>query len=217
MPRTCSTPTTAPSSCPMSPDASTVRSWRLATSRMPFVPMTSKPASASSAAWSRAAARSSSTTLKAMRARVQIAGTGQEEEVERLMVAPLLAGQTVKGAMAVWRTGGTPVRGPRARVPGWAVVAGGGGDRKRAPVRRIAAARRRARYHQHGVAAARRQARAGRPARTGGGTDSKRVQGRSCLRGPARAHHRHDPLPVPVRRVRVPAAETRRRAHQQDH
>jgi GAF domain-containing protein/CheY-like chemotaxis protein len=36
---------------------------------------------------------------------VLIAGTGRDED-ERLMVAPLMAGQTVKGAMAVWRTGG---------------------------------------------------------------------------------------------------------------
>ena len=36
---------------------------------------------------------------------IQIAGTGREEN-ERLMVAPLMAGKTVKGAMAVWRTGG---------------------------------------------------------------------------------------------------------------
>ncbi|MGE5168806.1 MAG: GAF domain-containing protein, partial [Rudaea sp.] len=38
---------------------------------------------------------------------IQIAGTGRDED-ERLMVAPLLAGKTVKGAMAVWRTGGRP-------------------------------------------------------------------------------------------------------------
>jgi GAF domain-containing protein/DNA-binding response OmpR family regulator len=38
---------------------------------------------------------------------IQIAGTGSEEN-ERLMVAPLLAGKAVKGAMAVWRTGGRP-------------------------------------------------------------------------------------------------------------
>ncbi len=38
---------------------------------------------------------------------VQIAGT-QNYGVERLMVAPLLAGNTVKGAMAVWRTAGRP-------------------------------------------------------------------------------------------------------------
>jgi len=36
---------------------------------------------------------------------VQIAGTDRSDH-ERLMVAPLLAGSTVKGAMAVWRTGG---------------------------------------------------------------------------------------------------------------
>ena len=38
---------------------------------------------------------------------IQIPGTGRGEN-DRLMVAPLLAGQTVKGAMAVWRTGGQP-------------------------------------------------------------------------------------------------------------
>ena len=38
---------------------------------------------------------------------VQIAGTEREEH-ERLVVAPLLAGKTVKGVMAVWRTGGQP-------------------------------------------------------------------------------------------------------------
>ena len=36
---------------------------------------------------------------------IQIAGTNREEN-ERLMVAPLTAGNTVRGAMAVWRTGG---------------------------------------------------------------------------------------------------------------
>jgi signal transduction histidine kinase/DNA-binding response OmpR family regulator/putative methionine-R-sulfoxide reductase with GAF domain len=36
---------------------------------------------------------------------IQIAGTDREEN-ERLMVAPLVAGPTVKGALAVWRTGG---------------------------------------------------------------------------------------------------------------
>ena len=38
---------------------------------------------------------------------IQIAGTDQAER-ERLMVAPLMAGKTVKGVMAVWRTGGLP-------------------------------------------------------------------------------------------------------------
>ncbi|TMH10114.1 MAG: GAF domain-containing protein, partial [Betaproteobacteria bacterium] len=38
---------------------------------------------------------------------IQIPGTKKAEN-ERLMVAPLLAGQTVKGAMAVWRTSGQP-------------------------------------------------------------------------------------------------------------
>ena len=38
---------------------------------------------------------------------IQIPGTPKEEH-ERLMVAPLMAGQTVKGVMAVWRMGGQP-------------------------------------------------------------------------------------------------------------
>jgi GAF domain-containing protein/CheY-like chemotaxis protein len=38
---------------------------------------------------------------------IQIPGTGREAH-ERMMVAPLMAGQTVKGVMAVWRTGGEP-------------------------------------------------------------------------------------------------------------
>ena len=38
---------------------------------------------------------------------IQIVGTEREEN-ERLMVAPLVAGTAVKGAMAVWRTGGQP-------------------------------------------------------------------------------------------------------------
>jgi signal transduction histidine kinase/DNA-binding response OmpR family regulator/putative methionine-R-sulfoxide reductase with GAF domain len=36
-----------------------------------------------------------------------ISGT-EEEQNERMMVAPLLAGQTVKGVMVVWRSGGEP-------------------------------------------------------------------------------------------------------------
>jgi signal transduction histidine kinase/CheY-like chemotaxis protein len=40
---------------------------------------------------------------------VQIEGTGRATD-ERLMVAPLRAGKAVKGAMAVWRTGGNPFR-----------------------------------------------------------------------------------------------------------
>ncbi len=38
---------------------------------------------------------------------VQIAGTARDSD-ERLMVAPLRAGKTVKGAMAVWRSAGKP-------------------------------------------------------------------------------------------------------------
>ncbi|HXD11237.1 MAG TPA: GAF domain-containing protein, partial [Anaerolineales bacterium] len=37
---------------------------------------------------------------------VQIAGTAPQQQ-ERLLVAPLLAGKTLKGMMAVWRTGGS--------------------------------------------------------------------------------------------------------------
>ena len=39
---------------------------------------------------------------------LKIAGTDEDAADERLMVAPLLAGKIVKGAMAVWRTGGQP-------------------------------------------------------------------------------------------------------------
>jgi GAF domain-containing protein len=38
---------------------------------------------------------------------IQLPGTGTDEG-ERMMVAPLVAGEDVKGAMAVWRTGGRP-------------------------------------------------------------------------------------------------------------
>ncbi|MFI4924115.1 MAG: GAF domain-containing protein, partial [Vicinamibacteria bacterium] len=41
---------------------------------------------------------------------IQVAGTEQAED-ERMMVAPLVAGEAVKGAMAVWRTGGKPFDG----------------------------------------------------------------------------------------------------------
>jgi signal transduction histidine kinase/CheY-like chemotaxis protein len=39
---------------------------------------------------------------------ILIPGTEKQEKNERLMVAPLMAGQTVKGVMAVWRTEGQP-------------------------------------------------------------------------------------------------------------
>ena len=52
------------------------------------------------------------------------------------MVAPLMAGQTVKGAMAVWRTGGRLFDDAEPRLPGRAFAAGGGRGRERAPVRR---------------------------------------------------------------------------------
>ncbi len=54
-----------------------------------------------------AAAPSSSTTPASDPRAIQIPGT-EKQERERLMVAPLLAGKTVKGVMAVWRTGGLP-------------------------------------------------------------------------------------------------------------
>jgi GAF domain-containing protein len=39
---------------------------------------------------------------------VQIEGTSQEQQLERLMVAPLVLGTEVKGVMAIWRSGGEP-------------------------------------------------------------------------------------------------------------
>src|SRR4030095_16352917 len=39
---------------------------------------------------------------------VQIPGTEKKRD-ERLMVVPLLAGEKVEGAMAVWRSGGSPL------------------------------------------------------------------------------------------------------------
>jgi GAF domain-containing protein/CheY-like chemotaxis protein len=39
---------------------------------------------------------------------VQIEGTAKETRIERLMVAPLMAGHEVKGVMAIWRNGGEP-------------------------------------------------------------------------------------------------------------
>ena len=48
---------------------------------------------------------STSTTPDADPRAIQIPGT-EKTENERLMVVPLLAGAAVKGAMAVWRTGG---------------------------------------------------------------------------------------------------------------
>ncbi len=130
---------------------------------------------------------------------VQIAGTAQESD-ERLMVAPLRAGKTVKGAMAVWRTGRQAVPGQRARVPGGPVACRRGGDGERAALRRSAAARGRARHGQHGVAAARRQARPVGADRARRRADPGAVQARHRVCGAARPRHRHDPLPLPARR-----------------
>ncbi len=97
------------------------------------------------------------------------------------------------------------------------VAAGHRGDRERAPLRGVAAARRRARHDQQGVGATRQQARARRTAGARRRPDSHCLQGRPRLRGAARARQRHHPLPLPVRRVGVQAAQVRRRSDQQDH
>ena len=130
---------------------------------------------------------------------VQIPGTDQASD-ERLMVAPLRAGKAVKGAMAVWRTGGKPFQDERARIPGGPVAGRGGRDGERAALRRGAAARRRTRHGQHGVAATRRQARPVGADRSGRRADPRAVQGRHRLRGAARPRHRRDQLSVPPRR-----------------
>jgi GAF domain-containing protein len=65
------------------------------------------PAWASSAASSPAAVPSLSTTRSMTRAQSRSPAPA-EDSGERLMVAPLRAGKTVSGAMAVWRTGGKP-------------------------------------------------------------------------------------------------------------
>ena len=98
------------------------------------------------------------------------------------MVAPLMAGKVVKGVMAVWRTGGEPFGDSDLEFLVGPVAAGDGRDRECPPLRRVAAARRRARDDQQGVAAARQQARARRAARARRRADSQGVQGRPRLR-----------------------------------
>ena len=66
---------------------------------------------------------------------VQIPGTETRAD-ERLMVVPLLAGETVQGAMAVWRNGGKPFDGARAGLPGGAVAPGDDRAAERAAVQR---------------------------------------------------------------------------------
>ena len=58
---------------------------------------------------------------------VEIAGT-TNPELERLMVAPLMAGDIGKGALAVWQGRGATVRRQRSAVPHGPLAAGLGGD-----------------------------------------------------------------------------------------
>ena len=130
---------------------------------------------------------------------------------ERLMVAPLMAGQGRQrrdGRVADRRQA---VRPDRARFPRRAFAAGHRRHRERAALRRVATARRRACDRQQGVAAARRQARHRGAARARRRADSRRVQGGRRLRGASRPEHRHDRVPVPVRRTRYKPLQDRRR------
>jgi GAF domain-containing protein len=66
-----------------------------------------RPASASSATCSKAAGPERINDTGADSRGVQIPGTDRRSD-ERLMVVPLLSGEVVQGAMAVWRNGGQP-------------------------------------------------------------------------------------------------------------
>ena len=104
----------------------------------------------------RAAAPSSSTTPSA------------DPRASRSPGTPQADGRAPDGGAAAWRarrsrarwrcgaTAGGPSTTPSSSSWCGLSLPGGGGDRERAPLRRVAAARRRAGHGQHGVAAARR-------------------------------------------------------------
>ena len=146
---------------------------------------------------------------------VQIPGTEKRSD-ERLMVAPLRAGKAVKGAMAVWRTGGKPFQDSELEfLVGLSLAAAVAMENARL----FAEAQQRAaeldtvnavsqqvagKLDLSALIDARRRRRSGP------------LQRRHRLRGAARPRHRHDRLPLSARRgQRVEAA--RRRAHEQDH
>ena len=81
-------------------------------------PTRSSRARGSSATSSGAGRRSSSTTPRPTRASVDIPGTEDHApDIERLMVAPLVARDRVTGVAAVWRSGSEPFDPGRPRLP----------------------------------------------------------------------------------------------------
>ena len=220
MPRSCSTPTTARSSCP-TPAGRRYRAivaiGEIAEQLQPRDRSSSRRrhhrqprAERPRRVHQRHRART--------RAALQIPGTPKTED-ERLMVAPLLAGQGREG-----RDGGLAHRRPavrrqRARVPrsGLSLQATVAIENARL----FAESQQRAAEldtDQHGLAAARRASSSSATLLELVGEQMRtRVQRRHRLRGAARPANRHDPLPVPVRRVGVQAAQARRGPHQQDH
>ena len=146
---------------------------------------------------------------------VQIAGTGQASD-ERLMVAPLRAGKTVKGAMAVWRTAGKPFQDSELEfLVGLSLAAAVAMENARL----FAEAQQRA--AELDTVNTVSQQLAGKLDLSAlielvGEQIRGAVQARHRLRGPARPRHRHDPLPLSARR-RQRVAAARRGADQQDH
>ena len=135
---------------------------------------------------------------------------------ERLMVAPLRAGKTVKGAMAVWRTAGKPFQDSELEfLVGLSLAAAVAMENARL----FAEAQQRA--AELDTVNTVSQQLAGKLDLSAlielvGEQIRGTVQARHRLRGAARPRHRHDPLPLPARRrQRIEAA--RRRADQQDH
>ena len=65
---------------------------------------------------------------------IPIPGTPLQHD-ERLMVVPLKSGEQVQGAMAVWRSGGSPFEARELALPRRPVAAGGDRAEQRTPVR----------------------------------------------------------------------------------
>jgi GAF domain-containing protein len=110
---------------------------------------------------------------------IQIPGTEKKED-ERLMVAPLMAAQTVKGAMAVWRTEGQPFLDSELEF--WSMSADDGRHRERAPVRRSDSAPPSSQPSTRCVAAASPESSTSRPSLDLSATEFAGVQCRHRLR-----------------------------------
>ena len=126
------------------------------------------------------------------------------------MVAPLLAGQTVKGVMAVWRTGGQPFADSELEfLVGLSLQATVAIENARLFAESQQRAAELATINTVSEQLAGKLELAtllelvGEQVRT-------RLQGRPRLRGAARPHQRDHPLPVPVRRGERAAARTAR-------